>query len=86
MNNTKIKTLSKATVIKWKWAAGSGQVYYNIKVGKPGTELKTERRFRCDRICHLWGEAKRGPFVNAWADEEWIYIRHGSKEYRTPLH
>jgi len=82
MKNTKIKTLSKETVIKWKWAGSSGSVYYNI------TTLKgeTERRWRCDRICHIWGLAKRGPFVDAWANEEWIYIRRGSKEYRTPLH
>ncbi len=82
----KVTTISRKTLIKWKRAADSGVVFYNIKVGKPGTELKTKRVMRGDRICYFWGLAKKGPFVDAFANEEWIYFRIGLKEYRTPLH
>ena len=83
----KLTTISQKTVTKWGWAPASGCVYYDIKNGKPGQETSTRRTYRVDRVVHLWGlAAGTSPFAEAFAGEEWIYIRHGSKEYRTPLH
>ena len=72
MKNTKIKTLSKETVIKWGWAPTSGRVEYDIKVGKPGTELTTKRTSYVGRIVYLWGMARKGTFAEPWVNEEWI--------------
>jgi len=72
-----IRTISRKQIIGWGWAPTQGTVFYN---------RGTRRESFVARIKYLWGFAKKGRKSELWANEKWIYIRRGKKEYRTLLH
>ena len=74
---TAIKTVSRKQIIAWGWAPTSGTVYFN---------QGSKREQYVARIKYLWGMAEKGRFAESWVDEKWIYIRRGSRQYRTLLH
>jgi len=75
-----MKTLSKRTVIKWKWAWRMGRVRFTITRPSDGKAFK---RFYVDDIYLLWAPNRQRMFTNV--TDRWIYFNVRGIEYKTPL-
>ena len=80
MNKPTITTLSRKTVIQWKWTWRLGRVNYTVTRPSDG---KIFKRSYVDNIYLLWAPNRQQHLVKV--TDRWIYFTVNKKRYRVPL-